>query len=144
MKTRNIVVAVVVAVLLVLGASVLSCRKPQPEHQQNDILVIADVRNIENALITVAYEQKFFEQQHLEIVRRTFPSGKQALDAMAGGQADVAVSAETPVVWAVLRGESLAILATLNETVNKATARKRAGILKPRDLAGKRVAVLAG
>jgi ABC-type nitrate/sulfonate/bicarbonate transport system substrate-binding protein len=67
-----------------------------------------------------------------------------ALDAMIGGQADVATVAETPVVFATYGGQKLRIIATMSEEPMKIIANRTAGIAKLEDLKGKRIAVLVG
>jgi ABC-type nitrate/sulfonate/bicarbonate transport system substrate-binding protein len=129
---------------LVLSLAVLTGGCSKGKQGQQVSFVLADVVNIENALITVATKNNLWAQEGIKLERRSFSSGKDALEAMLSGQADAAASAETPFIFAVFRGEPVTIVATLNRTVVKALGRKDAGVSVPADLKGKRVATYAG
>lgn len=92
----------------------------------------------------IAYVKGYFKTEGLDVALRAYPSGKAAVDAMVEGKADLATSAETRIMFAGLRGEQISIIATLHKTENMAViARKDRGILKPRDIKGKRIGVTA-
>jgi len=138
-KKSKIWLCLVVIVALLLS---ISCQKSKQSEQIP--VVLADVINIENALITVATKNNLWAEEGIKLTRRSFSSGKEALEAMISGQADIAVSAETPFMWATFRGEEIRIIATLNKTVVKALARRDAGVIAPGDLKGKKVASFFG
>jgi len=82
----------------------------------------------------------------LEVTALPYPSGQRALAAMLEGMADVATAAETPVVLAIMKGEKLSILATIQTSsmAHAIVARKDRGILTLEDLKGKRIGVMLG
>jgi ABC-type nitrate/sulfonate/bicarbonate transport system substrate-binding protein len=72
-----------------------------------------------------------------------FPSGKRALNnGLFKGSVDIATSSDVPIAVSMLKGKEFKIAAvTFNaENINRVIARKDAGINKPADLVGKRIA----
>ena len=100
----------------------------------------------EAVLVEVAEVKGFFKQEGLEITRRLHPYGMRALQDVLAGKADFATAAETPVMFAILSGERISIIATIESSTrgNAVTARKDHGILALHDLRGKRLAVTPG
>jgi len=70
-----------------------------------------------NGLLWVAIDQNLFSQEGLDVEVKEFSAGKLALQALAGGSLDLAVSAELPVVLATMNGEKLSTLTQVNETI---------------------------
>jgi len=72
--------------------------------------------------------------------------GKAALQAVTGNKADFATVAETPVIFNVLKGEKIYVIANIeaSSTNNAIVARKDAGISVPGDLKGKRIGFTPG
>ncbi len=96
-----------------------------------------------SALFMVALEQGFFANEGLIVTVKTYPSGKRALkEGLFRGEIDAATSADLPVVMAALDQQPFRILATTfqADNINRIVARRDAGIEKPIDLAGKRIA----
>jgi len=98
------------------------------------------------SLVHVAAAEGYFAAEGLDVTLQPHQFGKPALDAVLAGNADLATCAETPLVFAVLKGQQISVLATIaGATKNTAVvARKDAGISIPEDLAGKRVGVTRG
>jgi NitT/TauT family transport system substrate-binding protein len=74
------------------------------------------------------------------------PYGKPALDDIIKGNADFATVAETPVMFAIMKGEKISIIATI-QTSNKNSAiiaRKDKGILTLNDLRHRKIAATVG
>lgn len=94
-------------------------------------------------LVYVAQAKGYFEREGLAVSLQPHPFGKLALAALLAGQADLAACAETPVVFAELRGDRLSVLAAHSTATrnNAVLARVQAGITRPADLAGKRIGV---
>ena len=65
---------------------------------------------------------------------------------MLEGKADFATVAETPVMFAVMQGRKVSIIATIQTSIRNVAviARKDKGILAPRDLKGRTIAVTSG
>lgn len=94
----------------------------------------------------VAEDQKLFGQQGLQIELKRFLLGKQALQSVLDGSADLALVADTPFVHAVLRGERIAALATVFESrkTMAIVGRRDGGITDAASLKGKRVGTVFG
>ena len=65
---------------------------------------------------------------------------------MLEGKADFATVAETPVMFTIMNGEKISIIATIQTSIRNVAiiARKDKGILGPRDLKGRTIAVTSG
>jgi sulfonate transport system substrate-binding protein len=98
------------------------------------------------ALAQVATANNYYLSEGLAVTPQVHQIGKQALQAVLDGRADFATVAETPVIFAVMRGDRISILATIDvSNKNMAiVARKDKGISTIRDLKGKKVATTFG
>ncbi len=98
------------------------------------------------ALAHVAQAKGYYRQEGLEVTAQVHQIGKTALQSVLEGKADLAAVAETPVMFAVMRGEKIAIIATINTSEKNMAvlARKDRGIGVPLDLKGKTVATTFG
>jgi ABC-type nitrate/sulfonate/bicarbonate transport system substrate-binding protein len=100
----------------------------------------------QSALPQVAQARGFYREAGLEATVRLHKSGKDALVDLLAGNADFAVVAETPVMLAILKGERISIVATIQTSSRShmVVARKDRGIRSLADLEGKRVAAARG
>lgn len=93
----------------------------------------------------VAIDKGFFLKEGLDVEARMFSSGREALQALLAGQAQLQTVSETPVVHAIVQGNKLVTVATVaRHKEAKLISRKESGIKKPADLKGKKVATLPG
>lgn len=136
--------------LLLLLASLLlsSCQEETPAviGSGEKITIAAITNQVSTALIHVAACQGYFADEGLDATIQQYTYGKLALDAMLTGKADLAASAETPVMYAIMTGNPLVVLATIQSSKeNEAIlAVKAQGIQTLGDLKGKRIAVTPG
>jgi ABC-type nitrate/sulfonate/bicarbonate transport system substrate-binding protein len=95
------------------------------------------------ALLYIAAAKGYFAEEGLDVTLTPVTFGRLALDLLAEGKADLASSSEVPLVISVLKGEQLAIAATVVSVSNETAvvARRDRAIAQPRDLVGKRVGV---
>jgi NitT/TauT family transport system substrate-binding protein len=108
-------------------------------------LVYALPVSVPAAVPYIAIDKGFFHDEGLEVEARMFSSGREALQALLAGQAQIQTVSETPVVHAIIQGNKLVTIATVaRHQEAKLIVRKESGIVKPEDLAGKRVATLPG
>jgi len=129
---------------LALALILAGCTQ-QPE--QIEPLRLAMVLQPSSALAIVAEAKGYFAEQRLQVEIADYPSGKRALEeGLLKGKVEVALTSEVPVALAALRGEPLRILATTftASNVNRIVVRRDAGILRPLDLRGKRIATQKG
>jgi ABC-type nitrate/sulfonate/bicarbonate transport system substrate-binding protein len=92
----------------------------------------------------VAQGKGFFEKHGLEITVSNFTSGKQCLNAVLGGAAEIATTAEAPTTAAAMSKQPIAFLARMEYSDLKTLTRNAAGIKTAADLKGKKLAFTAG
>lgn len=97
-----------------------------------------------SALPIVAKAQGLFEKEGLDVTVSNFTSGKQALDTVIGGGADIATTAEAPVTAAAMAGQPIAFVAGMEYSDVKTLTAKKAAIRTIADLKGKKIAYTAG
>ena len=100
---------------------------------------------LHSGLVLLAVEKRYFAEQGLHVTIRPMASGAAAIDALERGQADLALNSETAFVLAALDKKNVRLLATVYRSRANMSmiARKDSGIAHPRDLAGKRIGVIA-
>jgi ABC-type nitrate/sulfonate/bicarbonate transport system substrate-binding protein len=84
-------------------------------------IVVADSPAVASALFYVAQTEGFFDEEGIEIAALKASSGKEALERVIAGEADICMAAEAPFVRAVLAGAAVQIMATI-ETSERNTA----------------------
>lgn len=92
----------------------------------------------------VAKEKGFFEKHQLEIEVSNFTSGKQCLDTVIGGGADIATTAEAPTTAASMAKQPIAFLARMEYSDLKTLVAAGSGIKNKTELKGKKIAFTAG
>ncbi len=94
----------------------------------------------------LAQDKQLFAKHGLDVKLSPFLLGKFALQTVLDGQADLAIVGDTPFMLAVLRGEQIAVLATVFESRRTLAifARKDRGISGPGTLSGKTVGTTTG
>lgn len=96
--------------------------------------------------IYVAEANGYFKAEKLELKIVDCDIGRQCLDRLLNGQAALATTTDSPIVFASLRGAKFSILATIARAQNytKIIARRGLGITRVADLQGKRVGTFVG
>lgn len=133
--------------LLMVSGTFAACsksdRKPAgpPEKVTLAIATLPDT-----TLAQVAQSLGYFRDEGLEPTVHLHQYGKRALKEVLDGQADFATVAETPVMYAVMDGAKVSVVATiLTSYLNHAVvARRDRGIASLADLKGKRIATTHG
>jgi ABC-type nitrate/sulfonate/bicarbonate transport system substrate-binding protein len=92
----------------------------------------------------IADRKGFFAKNGLDVEVFNFTTGKQCLDTVMGGGADIATTAEAPITAAAMSGQKIALLARTEYSYIKMLTATAAQIRKPADLKGKRIAFTAG
>jgi NitT/TauT family transport system substrate-binding protein len=111
-----------------------------------ETITIAYATLPETALAQVAQSLGYYREEGLEATAHLHPYGKIALKDLLAGTADFATVAEAPVMFAIMKGEKLSIIATIQTSSlgHALLARKDRGIVAPGDLKGKRIAATLG
>lgn len=93
----------------------------------------------------IAECQGYYEEVGVDVEHVRFTSGRAAMDALIGGQAEIATTAISPVIFAAFQEQPMAILAENARFLDeKITARVESGIAEPADLEGKKIGVTLG
>ena len=100
----------------------------------------------QSTLIHVAVAKGYFAEQGLEVELAMFSYGKAALQLVLENKADFATVAETPIMFSVLKGDKIFVIAHIESSSsnNAVVARKEAGISVLGDLKGKRIGFTPG
>jgi sulfonate transport system substrate-binding protein len=144
---RPYAVWLVVAVSVLIGGYLYILTSPghKPSSQPEKV-TIAYSASPDSALAQVAQMQGYYLKEGLDAVPQKHAYGKVALDAVLEGKADFATVAETPVMFAIMKGEKISIIATIQTSNrnNVIIARKDRGIHTPQDLKGRKIAATSG
>ena len=70
-------------------------------------LTLAQNRSPISGVSIIAKQKKFFEKQGLDVTVANFTTGKQCLDTVIGGGADIATTAEAPTTAAAMAGHGV-------------------------------------
>lgn len=129
---------------LLLAATALLAL-PLPAAAAQEALTFAWSPAPQTPQVNVALEADAFEAAGLDVSVVSFPSGREAMEALLGGQADLATMAEFPAVTAALREQDFAVIASLARYEgSRIIAKASSGIEAAADLAEKRVGVTLG
>lgn len=138
----RVALTVLSAVLLFLSCT----RTDQKAAGPAEKVTIAISATTESVLAEVAQVKGFFRQEGLETTVRKHPYGRPCLEDMLSGRADFATVAETPVMFAIMRGEKISVITTIESSQkgNAIIARKDRGIHAVKDLRSKSIGVTLG
>ena len=134
--------------LLLAGFAVIAVRQAEkadtrtPDAGKPPLrVVLALPTQPSNAGWFVGLDKGYFAEQGVELVNQPHAIGLQALDAVTRGRADLALVADTPVMFAVMRGADLSIVATTYSSRDymALVARGDRGIARAADLKGKKI-----
>jgi len=132
---------------LMLIAALAGCQKSPPQSAEPpQKITVAYTYQPQSTLVHVAVIKGYFAEEGLEVQSLMHTYGKAALQSVLDSKADFATVAETPVMFSALKCEKIFVIANIEaSTMNNAiVARKDAGISKPGDLKGKRIAFTPG
>jgi sulfonate transport system substrate-binding protein len=99
-----------------------------------------------NTLMDIALAEGYIRREGLDMTPHFYSTGKAALDEVLEGKADFATVGEIPFMFAIMKGNKVSLIATIQSSnkANAIVARRDKGIHSPHDLNGKRVAVPLG
>ncbi|MES2885218.1 MAG: ABC transporter substrate-binding protein [Pseudomonadota bacterium] len=128
------------ALIAVRQADQAASQKSEPGKPRLRV-VLALPTQPSNAGWFVGIEKGYFAEQGVELVNQPHAIGLQAQDAVIRGRADLALVADTPVMFAVMRGADLSIVATTYSSRDymALVARGDRGIARAADLSGKKI-----
>ena len=123
----------------------LGCQKPyynkSSKNSKLQKITIAYTLQPQGTLVHIAKYNGYFAEEGIDVNSQIHSFGKTALQSLLDKKADIATVAETPIMFNILNGKKVSILATIVASTknNAIVARKDLGILRPGDLKGKRV-----
>ncbi|TSA06968.1 MAG: ABC transporter substrate-binding protein [Comamonadaceae bacterium] len=131
------------------AVTLASCdRAPLPaaDSEVRQKITVALTGQPQSTLVHVALSKGYFLNEGLDVQPLMHTFGKEALQSVLDGKADFATVAETPVMFSVLKGDRIFVIANIeSSSVNDAVlARRDAGIARPGDVKGKRVGFTPG
>jgi len=132
-----------ITIIVVLGSSIGGCQK-QPEKYTGPVkkITVAAAEYDTGALIYVAEDQRFFEENGLDVTINGYASGKACADALINGEADIATSAGFVFVSNSFDYTDLRVFGTVaTKQIKELVTRKDRGITAINDLVGKKIAV---
>jgi NitT/TauT family transport system substrate-binding protein len=108
-------------------------------------VTLAYVASIHSVLTGIAQQRGYYLQEGLDVTPRLHSFGKSALGDLIAGNADFATAPDIPIMMAIMKGEKISVIATIQTSSNDnaIVTRKDTGILKPADLKGKTIAATA-
>ena len=129
-----------------LGAGLIVAAVTSTAHAQDTgKVVLGWTADLQTAPVVAASEKGFFKSEGLEVKSFNFVSGRAALEALLGGQLDLAFMAEYPPVIAAMRQQKFSIVTTLSKYYgNRIVSTSTAGFKTVADLAGKRIGTTLG
>ena len=132
-------------IILVLAFALHPGLREKPEEPLKSITIAVPTLP-HSGLMFIAMSKNFFQDEGLDIKLQPYLYGKPALQALLDGKADLAISADTPIVLAALKGENFLVVAEIfrSEQNTAIIARQDKGISTPRDLKGKKIGVSKG
>ena len=109
-------------------------------------VTIAYSATTDAVLAEIALMKGYFLQEGLEVNPHLHPYGKPALEDLLEGKADFATVAETPVMFAIMKGEKISVITTIqiSDKGNAILASRNKGIFTLGDLRGKTIAATLG
>ena len=118
----------------------------QSDADSRQKLTFAFTNQPQSTLAHVAMAKGFFAAEGLDVQPLLQTHGKAALQAVIENKADFATVAETPVMFSILKGDKIFVVANIEASTenNAVVARKDAGIATPGDLKGKRIGFTPG
>jgi len=137
----------ILVVIIALGSAVggyffLSQRQLKKYTGPVDKITLAAYAGDAGALVYIAEDRGYFEENGLEVTIKDYGSGKAAADALIDGEADIATSAGFVFVSNSFNHTDLRVLGTVaTEEVKELVARKDKGIAAIDDLRGKKIGV---
>lgn len=108
-------------------------------------ITIGYAPNLQTLPVVVADAEGYFAEEDITLNAVKFTSGRRALEALIGGQLDVAFMAEYPVSIASLRQQPFGTFTTLSRyTANRVVSKGSIGFEDPTSLEGKKIGTTKG
>ncbi len=136
----------VVAALVVGGYAWIDRTSPSPPRGPLEPVTIATTEYVGSCPIFVAQQQGYFSRESLLVALQPHSTGKAALYSALQGEADLGSMLDIPIMFAVMNGQPVSIVAAISTTEQGQgiVGRRDKGIAAPASLKGKRIGVTLG
>lgn len=136
----------VIAAMVAGALAFLAFRSPVNSTAAMSKVTIAVPTQVNSALMLVALAQGLFLDAGVEVVSQPFELGKDALQSLLDGNSDLAVVADTPVIFALLNDVDIAMLTGISQARRALAivAHTDHGINQIQDLRGKSIGLTLG
>ncbi|WP_232235983.1 ABC transporter substrate-binding protein [Nocardia sp. BMG51109] len=129
--------------LIILSASAVACATP--DNSDPKTLTVGFVVDPSWAQIPVAEREGYFDKHGVKVKVVAFPSGIEALQALAAHQLDVTTAADVPTAATLTRSPSLRVIGDGSRWQgSRIVARRSAGITSTENLAGRSIGTPLG
>ena len=145
-RSRKRFFLLLVVTVLVLGVALATIQSEPTAPGAVSKVTIAFPVLVMSAPLIVADTQNLFQKAHVEVIPQRFVLGKDALKSVLDDEADLAIVADTPFVFALMKGWDIGILGGISQS-RRALAivtRNDRGIQNLKDLSGKTVGLAMG
>ncbi|MBA4396016.1 MAG: nitrate ABC transporter substrate-binding protein [Syntrophus sp. (in: bacteria)] len=145
MNSRFTTLFLVALAVVIIFAAACQQQPPKPAVPPQKV-TIAYPTTMLSILTHIAFEKGYFLAEGLAVTPQLHGFGKPALQSVLAGKADLALSADTPVMFAVAGGNKIHIVAMvgISRKAIAVVARKDRGISIPAELKGKKIGVTLG
>ena len=138
--SKKFSIILTIVIIAIVGVIIVVNKDKAPVSLEKKTITIADTRAISAALLPVAVEKKIFDKYGLEVKLLPVQTGDEALKALVGGSADIAIAAVTPYAFLAIEKPEMKIFVTIAESHdNQVIVNRNKGISKPTDLKGKKI-----
>jgi len=136
-------VAALLLTILLAALSAACADGPAPPGRPSATIATSDY--LGGAPVHLAEERRLWEQEDVQVGLLSFPTGRDALNAVLGGQAQLGVVGDLPAVTAALTGRDLRIVADLSRFTDwRLLTRTDRGITGIADLKDRRIGLPQG
>ena len=143
-KSTVQILAVVLLVAAAWSASAWYMQRSAPATGPLEQVTIAtNTEYVGSCPVIVAQEKGYFAQHGVAAIIQKHSSGKSALEAALSGKAQLATTADIPIMFAAMKNVPVTIIATIFKTEKDhgIVGRRDSGIGAPASLKGKRIGV---
>ncbi len=139
---KRILIGIMAVAVIIGGYLWLSQERAEKYAGPLEKITLAAYAGETTAIVYVALDQGYFEENGLDVTIKDYESGKAAAGAFMAGEADISTSAGFVLISYIYDHTDLRILGTVATFETKGLiARKDKGITRTTDLIGKRIGV---